>query len=226
MTVEAALPPVAEIVVELERALRGARPVSPNPLISLLLELHDSNIRQWDLEDRTRVPGATDSVVADAKRAIDKLNLTRHHLIEDIDAATQAHLRQSTTAPLATESPGMVFDRLSVLIIRITRTEEKSQSVSDRTDTYAGRLPSLQRQLAALSAALEVLLRDVRAGTRRFLPYEHLKLYAAGEEPTEDLAVQVEVIAAAVETKEDTVPHDVGVGQPERGGGERSRRAP
>ncbi len=179
MTVEAAVPPVAEIVVELERALGGARLVTPNRLLSLLLELHDSNVRQWDLEDTTRVPGAFDSVVADAKRAIDRLNLTRHHLIEQIDGAMHAHLRQSTTAPLATESPGMVFDRLSVLIIRIARTAEKARSVSDGSDVYAGRLPSLQRQLAALSAALEVLLRDVRAGRRRFLPYEHLKLYAA-----------------------------------------------
>ena len=179
MTVEAAIPPVADIVAELERALCGARLVSPNRLLSMLLELHDSNVRQWALEDGTRVPGASDSVVADAKRAIDKLNLTRHHLIEDIDAAVHAHLTQSTTAPLVTESPGMVFDRLSVLIIRIARTAERVRSVSDGTDTYAGRLPSLQRQLATLSAALEALLRDVGAGTRRFVPYEHLKLYTA-----------------------------------------------
>ena len=179
MTVEAALPPVAEIVVELERALGGARPVSTSGLLSLLLDLHDSNVRQWDLEDRTRVPKVTDSVVADAKRAIDELNLTRHHLIEEIDAAVLAHLRQSTTAPLATESPGMVFDRLSVLVIRVARTAEQAQTVSGGTDTYASRLPSLQRQLAALSAALEVLLLDVRAGTRRFVPYEQQKLYAA-----------------------------------------------
>ena len=179
MTGEVALPPIAEIVRDLERALRGASMVSTNRLLSLLLELHDSNVRQWDLEDGRRVPEATDSVVAEAKRAIDKLNLTRHHLIEEIDAAMNVYLRQSTTAPLATESPGMVFDRLSVLVIRIARTAEKSRSVSDGTDTYAGRLPSLQRQLTDLSAALEVLLRDVRAGERRFLPYEHLKLYAA-----------------------------------------------
>jgi len=179
MTVEAALPPVAEIVVELERSLCGERMVSPSGLLSLVLELHDSNLRQWDLEDGTRVPEASDSVVADAKRAIDKLNLTRHHLIQEIDAAVHANLRQSTTATLATESPGMVFDRLSVLIIRIARTAEMARSVSDGPDVYGGRLPSLQRQLAALSEALESLLREVRDGTRRFLPYEHLKLYAA-----------------------------------------------
>lgn len=184
MTVDAALPPVAEIVIELERALSGERPVSPDQLMSLLLELHDSNLRQWDLEDVTRVAEASDSVIADAKRAIDKLNLIRHHLIEEIDSAVQATLKQSTTAPFATESPGMVFDRLSVLVIRITRTAQKARAVSDGADRYAGRLPSLRGQLAALSAALESLLRDVRAGTRRFLPYEHLKLYAAQPGPS------------------------------------------
>lgn len=179
MTVEAALPPVAEIVAELENALCGERRVSPNRLLSLLLELHDSNVRQWNLEDGTRVPEASDSVVADAKRAIDELNLTRHLLIEQIDAVVQANLKQSTTAPLATESPAMVFDRLSVLVIRIARTAEKSRSDFEGEDRYAGRLPILQRQLAALSAALESLLLEVRDGARRFLPYEHLKLYGA-----------------------------------------------
>jgi hypothetical protein len=185
MTFEGALPPVSEIVVELERALCGERRGSPNRIVSLVLELHDSNVRQWDLEDRTRVPDANDSVVADAKRAIDKLNLTRHHLIQEIDGAVYANLTQSTTATFATESPGMVLDRMSVLIIRIARTAEKSGAAADGADTYAGRLPSLQRQLAALSEALESLLRDVRDGTRRFLPYEHMKLYAdrAGGEP-------------------------------------------
>ena len=184
MTVDAALPPVAEIVIELERALSGERPESPDQLMSLLLELHDSNLRQWDLEDVTRVAEASDSVIADAKRAIDKLNLIRHRLIEEIDSAVQTTVRQSTTAPFATESPGMVFDRLSVLVIRIARTEEKARSVSDGAASYAGRLPSLRGQLAALSAALESLQQDVRAGTRRFLPYEHLKLYAAQPGPS------------------------------------------
>jgi|HubBroStandDraft_5_1064220.scaffolds.fasta_scaffold316625_2 hypothetical protein len=178
MTVEPTVPPVAEIVVELERALNGKRRLSPDRLLSLILELHDSNLRQWDLEDRTRIPGASDSVVADAKRAIDKLNLTRHHLIEQIDAVVHIDLRQSTTATLATETPGMVLDRLSVLVIRVARTAEVARSNSEAADAYAGRLPRLQRQLDALSVALEALLHDVRNGTRRFLPYEHQKLYA------------------------------------------------
>jgi Protein of unknown function (DUF4254) len=178
--VEATFPPVAEIVVEFERALCGERPVLAGQVVSLLLDLHESNRRQWDLEDVTRVPDAGDSVVANAKRAIDKLNLARHHLIQEIDAAVEAGLRQSTTGTLATETPGMVLDRLSVLVIRIARTAEMARSDCGEAEAYSSRLPSLQRQLSALSTALEALLDDVRAGTRRFLAYEHLKLYAPG----------------------------------------------
>ncbi len=184
MNVGPALPAVAEIVAELERAVSGDKRLSSNRLLALLLELNDSNLRQWDLEDVTRSAEATDSDIAEAKRAIDKLNLTRHQLIEDVDVAVHATLTQSITAPLATESPGMVFDRLSVLVIRIARTAEKARSVSDEADIYAVRVPSLQLQLAALSSALESLLQDVRAGTRRFLPYEHLKLYATQPRPS------------------------------------------
>jgi hypothetical protein len=175
--VEPTFPPVAEIVAEFERALCGDRRVLAGTVVSLLLDLHESNRRQWDLEDLTRVPDASDSVVAGAKRAIDQLNLGRHHLIQQIDAAVEAGLRQSTTATLATETPGMVLDRLSVLVIRIARTAQMARADSDGAEVYSRRLPSLQRQLSALSTALEALLDDVRAGTRRFLAYEHLKLY-------------------------------------------------
>jgi hypothetical protein len=98
--------------------------------------------------------------------------------VEDIDAILEAAMPQSVSAPLATESPGMALDRLSVLAIRIARTE--AVALSDATDAagYAARLPVLEYQLSALSSALEVLLEDVQAGVRRFLVYEHLKLYA------------------------------------------------
>ena len=96
-------------------------------MLPLLLDLHDSNRRQWDLEDVTRAEDASDSVVAGAKRAVDRLNLARHQLIQKIDAAVEIDLDQSTTATLATETPGMVFDRLSVLVIRLVRTAEMAR---------------------------------------------------------------------------------------------------
>jgi hypothetical protein len=83
----------------------------------------------------------------------------------------------------------MVLDRLSVLVIRIARTTQIARSDCDKAEVYSSRLPNLQRQLVALSTALEALLQDVRAGTRRFLPYEHLKLYEPAQAPTSGPAV-------------------------------------
>ena len=112
----------------------------------------------------------------DAKRGIDRLNIGRHHLMEQIDASIDAGLDQPPDAPLATESPGMVLDRLSVLVIRRVRTETASPTRSD----YAGRLPELDARIAALSSAFDSYVDELQAGTRRFLPYEHFKLYRSG----------------------------------------------
>ena len=71
----------------------------------------------------------------------------------------------------------MVFDRLSVLVIRISSTEDAATSERDDRDLYAARLPVLRRQLALLQEALEALFDDVRTGRKRFVPYQSLKLY-------------------------------------------------
>ncbi len=136
-----------------------------------------SNLDQWDLEDKGRGPGVDDATVADTKRAIDRLNAGRHHLVEAIDAAIDREVAQTASAPLVTESPAMAFDRLSVLVIRIHHTERAAGGEAPDTDAYAARLPVLHRQLADLQEAIDRLIEDVRGGTRRFVPYQSLKLY-------------------------------------------------
>lgn len=167
------VPPVAELVAMLERCARGFDGEPDGKVTELLLDLHRSNSAQWDLEDATREPEATDAVVARAKRDIDARNQRRHDLVQELDTVIGSLLPQVATAPPATETPGMVLDRLSVLVIRIHRTER----AGDSSPEYAARVPRLRRQLDDLAGALDVLLRDVRAGTRRFLPYEPHKLY-------------------------------------------------
>jgi hypothetical protein len=100
-----------------------------------------------------------------------------------------AGIEQEPAAPPTTESPAMVFDRLSVLVIRITFTETAADSQQADAALYAARVPVLHQQLALLHEALEALFDDVRAGRKRFLPYQSLKLYgsaasrAAGTRP-------------------------------------------
>jgi Protein of unknown function (DUF4254) len=178
MTVDPVLPSSAEIVTTFEAALSGIRPASPGLLMGLLLDLLDSNLRQWRLEDVSRQGDASDASVAGAKRSIDLLNLARHKLVQDIDATVAAAIALVPTAPLATESPGMAFDRLSVLVIRVHHTRAAATSGSVNAEGLAARLPGLQRQLAALGDAIDTLLAELRVGQRSFVLYEHHKLYA------------------------------------------------
>jgi hypothetical protein len=169
------VPTVADVVEAFRGALTGdLAAATPEDVLGLLLTLHRNNVEQWHQEDLTRDAAADDATVAAAKRAIDTLNGTRHRLVEAVDAALYAAIEQSPDAPPTTETPGMVFDRLSVLTIRLHVTEAAG-------DAHADRLPALEAQLASLEDALDALLDDVGAGRRRFVPYESLKLYGSPE---------------------------------------------
>jgi hypothetical protein len=170
------VPPTAAVVAELQRAVRDPALRSGPRLLGLLVDLLRSNLEQWNLESISRGAGGDDAAVAHAKRSIDHLNGRRHQLVEAIDAAFDGAFEQTPTAPLATESPGIAFDRLSVLVIRVHRTELAADEAPE-AGGYAARLPVLHQQLADLAQAIDVLVADVRAGRRRFVPYQSLKLY-------------------------------------------------
>lgn len=157
----------------------GSDPRDPDGLMQLLLDLLHSNLEQWELEDVTRAAGADDASVARAKRSIDRLNLERHRLTERVDAAIDAAVVQSASATPSTESPAMAFDRLSVLAIRLDRTDRAAKQGTDDGGELGRRLLRLSSQLDGLAAAIDALLDDIRAGRRRFVPYEHLKLYGS-----------------------------------------------
>jgi thioredoxin reductase (NADPH) len=186
------VPPASEVVTSFRRWLEAQAPPDdrrssvgrkgsdrsgPDGLMQLLLELLRSNLEQWVLEDVTRTSGVDDATVARAKRSIDRLNLGRHRLAERVDAVIDAALVQSATATPSTESPAMAFDRLSVLAVRLDRTRRAAGMAGNGGGDFGSRLPRLSGQLDELSAAIDALLDDVRAGRRRFVPYQHLKLY-------------------------------------------------
>lgn len=174
-------PTVSEVVDVFERALRSrdfAGEASESTL-GLLLALHQNNIEQWICEDTARRDADDDRAVAAAKRQIDALNTKRHEFVEAIDAAFVASLDQTASAPPASESPAMVFDRMSVLVTRIAFTEQVANSESSDRDVYRLRLPVLHEQLSLMREALEALFDDVAAGRKRFVPYQSLKLYRA-----------------------------------------------
>ena len=76
------MPSARDVVTHFERALDGGTPPLSGDVLGLLMALHRNNLAQWQKEDLTRAPGADDATVAAAKRDIDALNATRHHLVE------------------------------------------------------------------------------------------------------------------------------------------------
>ena len=148
-------------------------------VLGLLLGLHHNNVVQWNREDAARGDQADDRAVAAAKRDIDALNLKRHELVEAIDAALAAGIEQAPAAPPTTESPAMVFDRLSVLVIRISFTERPRAHHARIATSSRHACPCCTSSWCCCKTALEALFDDVRTGRRRFVPYQSLKLYGS-----------------------------------------------
>jgi hypothetical protein len=146
---------------------------------------HGFNFRLWHEEDKARAPEATDARIAAVKRAIDRLNQQRNDAIEQINDCLEAELRArgvrpAADAPLNTETPGSVVDRLSILALRIFHLEEQLQ----RTDvdevhhrSVAGKLAICREQQADLSLGLKQLLDDLELGRKRHKNYRQLKMY-------------------------------------------------
>ena len=121
-------------------------------MADLALAHHRANFDLWHQEDKVRGPGASDAAIARLKRSIDALNQTRNDLVEAIDRAFLAAAGvQDPAAPLHSESPGLILDRLSVLALKLYHTAEEAHRP---TASEAHR----QRNLARLD-----LLREQRA---------------------------------------------------------------
>jgi hypothetical protein len=85
------------------------------------------------LAHRGRGPhaGATDAELADVKRRIDATNQLRNDLAEDLDRALMNWLAPqglpNPEAPLHSESPGLMIDRLSIQALKIYHTCEECE---------------------------------------------------------------------------------------------------
>jgi hypothetical protein len=145
---------------------------------------HRANFDLWHTEDEARAPGATDAELADVKRRVDRINQRRNDLVEKLDRALLGWLETQSLpnpeAPLNSESPGLIVDRLSILSLKIYHTREEAERV-DAPPGHAARnrdrLAILEEQRADLAGCLDALWRETLAGTRRFKLYRQLKMY-------------------------------------------------
>jgi hypothetical protein len=142
---------------------------------------HRANFDLWHEEDKARDPNASDAEIVAVKHAIDRLNQLRNDLVEKLDGIllTQAG-QQNPAAPLHSETPGLIIDRLSILALKIYHTEEETHRES-ATEAHrqknVERLALLREQRSDLAGCLDALWSEVLACTRRFKLYRQMKMY-------------------------------------------------
>ena len=77
-------------------------------------------------------------------------------------------------APLHSESPGLMIDRLSILALKIWHTREEAERAGappGHSERNRERLTVLEEQRADLAGCLDAMWRETLAGTRRFKLY-------------------------------------------------------
>lgn len=153
--------------------------------MAIVCQQHAFNFKLWHEEDIARSPDVTDTRIAQVKRNIDKLNQSRNDWIEKLDDWITETLDENAIsakdhAPINTETPGSVIDRLSIIAIRIYHLREQL----DRRDVNQSHLESVrqkiaicQLQQAELGTALDELMADISLGNKRHRTYRQFKMY-------------------------------------------------
>ena len=154
------------------------QPHPNSPFEQLILNQHQANFDLWHCEDRARDPDATDAAIVATKRSIDRLNQLRNDLVEQLDLALLAAATPNPAAPLHSETPGLIIDRLSILSLKLFHTEEQlHRSTPAHRALNQERLHRLNEQRVDLAGCLHQLWHDVLTGQRRFKLYRQMKMY-------------------------------------------------
>ncbi len=158
-------------------------PAAPRDFDALLVDQHRANFDLWHEEDKARDPELAGEGMVEIKRAIDRLNQRRNDLMERIDRMLlDAAGEQRAEAPLHSETPGMMIDRLSVLELKRYHTAEEIARATGSGDEEhrrrnRERLAVVEEQQRDLRDALGGLWAEVLSGQRRFKLYRQMKMY-------------------------------------------------
>lgn len=155
---------------------------------SIALRLHRANFDLWHTEDRARDPLSSPESIVQEKHNIDRFNQQRNDLVECFDRLLLDTLQPSAlpnpAAPLHSETPGLMLDRLSILALKIYHTQEEiDRGLHDpnvpahHAERNRDRLALLLEQRGDLARCLDELWHQVLAGERRFKLYRQMKMY-------------------------------------------------
>lgn len=154
-------------------------------LLATVCTQHSFNFQLWHEEDIARSLDVSDTEIARVKRSIDGFNQNRNDWIEKVDDQIIQLVSEHGTpaaddAPLNTETPGSVIDRLSIMSLRIYHLEEQldREDVSqEHFDSVNHKIAVCRLQLHDLAQSLHELLNDIFAGRKRHRTYRQFKMY-------------------------------------------------
>jgi hypothetical protein len=155
-------------------------PARASELDALVVDQHRANFDLWHEEDEARDPEATPERIVGNKRTIDRLNQRRNDLMERIDQMLLVEAgEQREDAPLHSETPGMMIDRLSILELKRFHTAEEIGRAAgeEHVQRNQQRLAVLKEQRDDLRDALGALWAEVMSGKRRIKLYRQMKMY-------------------------------------------------
>jgi hypothetical protein len=159
------------------------------PDISLLektlLELLSANFTLWRYEDEARRKDVSDKYIAGLKRTIDIANQKRNDLIDKVDAIIKEDVDSKVTIdtknlPINSETPGSVFDRITILALRMYNLKKELQRI-DIDNAHKERCSNMLKQVNERSLDMTVclteLLEDIYSGRKKLKSYKQHKLY-------------------------------------------------
>ncbi len=161
-------------------ATDAAEPRISSAFAQLAVQHHRANFDLWHQEDAARDPRADDGAITAVKRAIDALNQSRNDLVERMDETLLRAVRQNEEAPLHSETPGLIIDRLSILALKLFHTQQETHrgdAPEEHRDRNRDRLQMLSEQRDDLALCLAELWSEIQSGGRRFKLYRQLKMY-------------------------------------------------
>lgn len=158
-------------------------PYPPGSFESLLYLKNWIDTVQWHLEDIVRDPAIDPTEGLGVKRRIDRSNQERTDTVEKLDdffLNAFREVRYNEGAPINSETPAWLLDRMSILLLKIYHMKEQTgrkDVTAEHIVRCAGKLSVLMEQREDMRQAFDELLRDIGSGTRRFKVYRQMKMY-------------------------------------------------
>jgi len=153
--------------------------------LKLAFYLQLINCYQWHEEDKSHQEGLPDQMLAGIKKRIDRSNQRRNDFIEFFDRKVLDWYealpdRARDDAPLHSETPGHILDRLTIIALKI---DHLSVCVAGGQAGAAGdaikisKLHVLEEQWRDLAGCFEMLIDDFKNGRKRMKVYTQYKIY-------------------------------------------------